>query len=247
MGNRTSLSLVSATDEFAVVFEANNALPFFWTAAFTQSDLEPWAEACRNSVRWDPTEDDRIAPSVPPLELRIPWIRAEANLRAALVRARDLPPGYEARMKVFVSRLASAAQRLGAGALVLDAVEWTNFYSQEQDAADALSRLIAAWHGDGHFDLPAIRSLHEVDGEATHHLGVDQRSWPSVPLVPTPVAEHARQEGLARELIDWAWAVAIAGTVLGVYAATGSKTLAAAAGIGFASAFVWKISRRNRR
>ncbi len=50
MGNRTGLWLTRGKGEDEAVFEANNALPLFWCAAFRPADLQPWAAAARAMV-----------------------------------------------------------------------------------------------------------------------------------------------------------------------------------------------------
>lgn len=214
MGNRTGLWIEHAADEPLLVFEANNTLPLAWCAAFRPDDLAPWSAA---------------APG--PLELRTPWPVALANLRAALQAAPGRMPGFEARLAAFAAALEEAGAKLGATALLLDAAEWMNFFVEEEDAAEALRRMIAVWHGEGPGQPPAepLHGLFQVDGMATDPaMQRAQAGWPGVPLAPVPPAPQP-----ASSWAEWAWVALIAAAAIGGYAATGSVLVA---GLAFAAA-----------
>lgn len=239
MGNRTGLWLDRETGE-EMVFEANNALPLFWCAAFRPADPAPWAAIARASVLWD-AADGTPEPRVPSLELRLPWDVARANLRAALARAPARVPALAPRLAAFAAALEGEAARLGATGLVLDAAEWVNFYSQEQDAADALGTMIAVWHGDDPPRPPTMHWMYEVDGIATDPaIRLAQGGWPAVPLAPLATAPPTPgRRG------DAAWVAALVVATIGAFAATGSAPAALAAFATVAAIFLWWIIRRG--
>lgn len=228
MGNRTGLWIEPSAGEPMLVFEANNALPLFWCAAFRPADLSAWAAAAPGS----------------PLELRASWSAAQANLRAALAAAPRRMPGFEARLAAFAAALEATGMRLGATALLLDAAEWTNFFSQDAEATAALGGLIAAWHGEGPPRPPAeaLHGLYQVDGLATDPaMGRAQAGWPPVPLepvAPAPVPPPPRQA------LEWAWAVLIAAAAIGGYAATGSVLVAGLAFAATSAMFIATLLRK---
>jgi hypothetical protein len=225
MGNRTGLWIEHAAGEPVLVFEANNTLPLFWCAAFRPADLAAWTAAAQG-----------------PLELRVPWPVALANLRAALQAAPGRMPGFEARLAAFAAALEATGARLGATALLLDAAEWTNFFTQDAEAAAALGRMIATWHGEGPPGPPAeaLHGLYQVDGLATAPaMQRAQAAWPPVPLEPMPPAPRQ-----ASDWSEWAWVALIAAATIGGYAATESVLVAGLAFIATSGVFIATLLRQ---
>ena len=225
MGNRTGLWIEPAAGEPVLVFEANNTLPLFWCAAFRPADLAAWSAAVPG-----------------PLELRTPWPVALDNLRAALRAAPGRLPGFAARLAAFAAALEAAGAGLGATALLLDAAEWTNFFAEEAEAAEALGELIAAWHGEG-AARPLPEPLHgmaQVEGLATDPaIRRAQAGWPPVPLDPVPPPAKP-----ASARAEWAWVALIAGAALGGYAATGSVLVAGLAFAASSALFIATLLRK---
>ena len=233
MGNRTGLWIEHAGDEPELLFEANNALPLFWCAAFRPDDLAAWAAATPG-----------------PLELRTPWPVALANLRAASQAAPGRMPGFAARLAAFAAALEAAGTRLGATVLLLDAAEWANFYGDEAEAAEALRPMIAVWHDPDPGPPPAepLHWLYQVDGLATDPaMQRAQAGWPPVPLEPIPLRPVPPAPQPASGWSDWAWVTLIAAAAIGGYAATGSVLVAGLAFAATSAAFIAILWRKPPR
>ena len=244
MGNRTGLWVERQAAGDELVFEANNALPLFWCAAFRPEDVAPFDDRARAVVEWAPPAD---RPEVPPpqeepLELRTTWGAARTNLRAALHRAPERLPGLAPRFAAFVAALEAEGERFGATALALDAVEWTNFHSQPHDATGRLATMIAAWHWPGPAADLQLHELQEAEGFAVSPaLRMAQAGWPAVPLTPFPPAPR---DPTSRH--DWVWVAALACAPIAAYVASMSLLLATGAFAVLAAIFVWSLTRRGR-
>ena len=218
MGNRTGLWLGHGDTE-TMVFEANNVLPVFWCALFTPGDCDPLIEA---------EEGARS------LELQTGW---PAALRCLDTAEAACPADWAARFRAFAASVRSAAARLRAETVRLDAVEWGNFYSQDSQAAAALGALVGAWHGTHR--PPTLHSIWEADGEACDSAQRRaQAGWPDVPVAALPATPAP--PGAAAE---WAWVVALVGVAIGLFALTRSVAVAAAGLVVAFGVFLWRSFR----